>query len=99
MAGVIKMAVKYYGGWTELWIVNFLIFTVFDWAALEIIYSIAAWLLLKGKGSEIEEPKSGKDKEKSGSNNPTENDTEKNRRAASDEENDSGEYGPIMINE
>lgn len=42
MAGVIKMAVKYYGGWTELWIVNFLIFTVFDWAALEIIYSIAA---------------------------------------------------------
>jgi hypothetical protein len=100
MAGVIIMTVKYCGGWTELWIVNFLIFTLFDWATLEIIYSVVAWLLLRERGSDIEEPKSGK----SGggrydSRNPTENDTERNRRAVSDEENDSGEYGPIIINE
>lgn len=97
LAGIIVMTLKYCGGWTEFWIVNFLIFTLFDWATLEMIYSIIIWLLLGSKNTG--EPSSRQDiKRLAASNVVTENDTERNRRAGSDEENDSAVYGPIIIN-
>lgn len=90
-AGIIIMTVKYCGGWTELWIINFLIFTLFDWATLEIIYSICLWLFYRNNKppSYYEAPQSGKNHDRLAQDtHPNEYDTHRERKKYDGSESD-----------
>ncbi|OMJ71604.1 hypothetical protein SteCoe_30139 [Stentor coeruleus] len=78
--GVIIMTMTYCGGWTELWTITFLIFTLFDWVSLEIIYSFILWLMYREQGSVYDESRYSRNKVTfMAVSYPTENETDREK--------------------
>ncbi|OMJ65579.1 hypothetical protein SteCoe_37963 [Stentor coeruleus] len=62
IGGVIAMTIKYCGGWTNLWTITFLIFTLFEWTIVDVIYSFIIWLIYRKQGSVYEESQYSRNK-------------------------------------